>query len=107
MPTQVGAHGSPFRPICSYYSFETSARSNVCGALAENAPVIAPTAYRYRVRYRTPEGKSRIKTFARKVDADRFATSTEHARTTGEFVDSRAGWESFADFANEWASAQE
>ena len=67
----------------------------------------APKGASYRVRYRTPEGKSRIKTFPRRIDADRFATSTEHARSTGEFVDSRAGRELFADFANEWASAQE
>ncbi len=62
---------------------------------------------RYRVRYRTPDGLSRTKTYDRKVDAEKFATSTEHSKSVGEFVDSRAGRELFTEFAQDWAAAQE
>jgi|GEM_PF-6777843 len=55
---------------------------------------------RYRVRYRTPDGLSRTKTYDRKVDAEKFATSTEHSKAVGEFVDSRAGREMFTEFAH-------
>jgi len=34
----------------------------------------------YRVRWRTPDGKSRSKTLKRRVDAERFLVSVEHAK---------------------------
>lgn len=56
----------------------------------------------YRARYRTPDGASRSKTFARKVDAERFLNSTEHRKTTGEFVDPAAGRMTFGEYAERW-----
>jgi hypothetical protein len=37
---------------------------------------------RYRVRWRTPDGKSRSKTMKREVDAKKFLTGIEHAKDT-------------------------
>lgn len=43
--------------------------------------------FRWRARYRTPAGKQRSKSFARKADAERFLTSVESSKLTGTFVD--------------------
>jgi integrase len=67
----------------------------------------APKGSRYQVRYRTPDGRSRKQTFARKVDADRFATSVEHSKLAGTYVDTTAGRQTFTAFADEWAGAQD
>ena len=56
----------------------------------------------YRVRYRTPDGRSRAKSFARKVDADRFVIEVESRKLAGEFVDPRLGKAPFAEVAEEW-----
>ena len=54
-------------------------------------PTRAPRDARYRVRYRTPHGQSRTKTFDRRVDAERFMRTVDHPKDTGEFVDPMAG----------------
>lgn len=41
----------------------------------------------YQVRYRTPEGVGRKRTFRLREDAKAFLTSVEHAKVTGNFVD--------------------
>ena len=55
----------------------------------------------WRVRYRTPNGNLRTKTFPRKLDADRFvaATTTDVAR--GEWLDPTLGKVTVADFVNQ------
>lgn len=41
---------------------------------------------RWYVRYRTPNGQQRTKTFDRKVDANRFAAEVETNKNRGTFV---------------------
>jgi hypothetical protein len=41
------------------------------------------------VRYRTPDGQQRTRTFARKVDADHFLVEIEASKQRGSFVDPR------------------
>jgi hypothetical protein len=41
----------------------------------------------WRAHYRTPDGKQRNKTFARKGDAERSLTTVESAKLTGSFAD--------------------
>jgi integrase len=60
----------------------------------------------WRARWRTPDGKSRSRTFARRVDAEKFLTSTDHAKLTGSYVDPAAGKVTFGDFARSWQAAQ-
>jgi integrase len=67
----------------------------------------APKGSRYRARWRTPDGASRMKTFARKVDAERFLYGTEHAKSAGTYIDPIAGRERFSDYASRWAEAQD
>jgi integrase len=57
---------------------------------------------RWRARYRGPDRRERSKTFARKVDAERFLTIAEGSKLRGEWVDPAAGKISLADFASEW-----
>ena len=61
---------------------------------------------RWRVRYRTPEGRQRSKTFVRKVDATHFMTATEHSKLIGSYVDASAGRITFKSYAERWRSSQ-
>ena len=61
---------------------------------------------RYVARYRDPSGKQRNKTFTRKIDAERYLTSIENAKLTGQYVDparSKIGVGAWADL---WIDAQ-
>lgn len=60
----------------------------------------------WRARYRTPEGASRSKTFARRTDADRFLTTVEHSKIAGAYLDPSAGRMTFGAFARQWLDAQ-
>jgi integrase len=61
---------------------------------------------RWRARYRAPDGRSRNKSFARRVDAERFLTTIEHSKVTGAYVDPSAGKVTFRNFAEQWRSHQ-
>ena len=43
--------------------------------------------HRRRAHYRTPDGRQRNKTFARKLDAERFLRTIESSKITGTFID--------------------
>lgn len=60
----------------------------------------------WRARWRTPEGESRSTTFAKKVDAERWLTHTEHSKLSGVYTDPSAGKVTFAKYANDWVSMQ-
>lgn len=61
---------------------------------------------RWRARYRTPDGRSRGKVFDRKIDAERFLTSIEHTKLTGEYVDPSAGRITLRTYAEAWRTSQ-
>ncbi len=61
---------------------------------------------RWQARYRTPDGASRKRTFTRKVDAEKFLTSVDHRKLTGEYIDLNAGRITFGEYARKWADAQ-
>jgi hypothetical protein len=46
---------------------------------------------RWRARWRDPAGRQRTKSFARKVDAERFLLGVEDAKLRGAYVDPAAG----------------
>ena len=56
----------------------------------------------YRVRFRTPDGKSRSKSFKRRVDAEAFAATVETSKLQGAYVDPRLGKTRFGDWASEF-----
>lgn len=60
---------------------------------------------RWRARYRTPNGRSRSQTFARKVDAERYLVEVEHAKNRGGFIDATAGRMTFAELAAAWLAS--
>jgi integrase len=57
---------------------------------------------RWRARYRDPAGRERSKSFARKVDAERFLVAIEDAKLRGAYVDPAAGRVPFAEQAERW-----
>ena len=61
---------------------------------------------RWRAHYRTPDGKQRNKTFARRVDADRFLTTVESTKITGTFVDPTRSRMTFGEMAAKWTASK-
>jgi Phage integrase, N-terminal SAM-like domain len=57
---------------------------------------------RWRARYRDPSGRERAKSFARKVDAERFLVAVEDAKLRGAYVDPAAGKVAFSEWAERW-----
>src|SRR5919106_26602 len=60
----------------------------------------------WRVRYRAPDHRERNKSFARKIDAERFLVSIEHAKLRGEWVDPDLGNTRFGDYAAAWVETK-
>ena len=60
----------------------------------------------WRAHYRTPAGSQRNKTFARKVDAERFLASVESAKNTGSFVDPVLARITVGEWARTWLAGQ-
>ena len=60
----------------------------------------------WRAHYRTPDGRQRNKTFARKVDADRFLTSVESSKLVGSFADPVLGRLTVGEWAGRWLESQ-
>src|SRR3954452_4443472 len=65
-----------------------------------------PDLVTWETRWRDLTGAQRKKSFPKKVDADRYATSIEHSMLTGAYVDPKAGKVTFEQYAEEWRAAQ-
>jgi len=61
---------------------------------------------RYVARYRDPSGRSRSKTFARKIDAERYLTGVANAKLTGQYVDPARAKVTVGAWAELWLDAQ-
>lgn len=59
-------------------------------------------AVKYIARYRTPDDRSRSRTFKKRADAEAFLDSTEHRKLSGEYVDSVASKMTFGEYAEGW-----
>ena len=57
---------------------------------------------RWRARYRDPSGRERSKSFARKVDAERFLRHVEADLVRGQWVDPRQGQTTVGELAERW-----
>lgn len=58
------------------------------------------------VRWRDPAGKQRERTFLRKADAQRHATSAEHGKQTGDYRDPAVGRVAFRTYAVGWLATK-
>ena len=67
-----------------------------------NRPTKAPKGARYRARWRTPDGASRVRTFERKFDAEQCLVQAEHSKATGVYVDRSAGDVTVRAYAETW-----
>ncbi len=61
---------------------------------------------RWRARYRDEAGREHARHFTRKVDAQRWLDETTAAVVTGQYVDPKAGRETFAGYYRSWAARQ-
>jgi Phage integrase, N-terminal SAM-like domain len=61
---------------------------------------------RYVARDRHPSGRQRNKTFKRKIDAERYLTSIENAKLTGQYVDPARSRVTVGAWADLWIDAQ-
>ena len=60
----------------------------------------------WRAHYRTPAGAQRNKSFARKLDAERFLASVENAKLTGTYVDPALAQVTVGEWADRWLAGQ-
>ncbi len=60
----------------------------------------------WQVKYRTPEGEPRSKTFKLKRDADKFARGVETSKDVGEFVDPRLANITMGEWATRWLTGK-
>lgn len=60
----------------------------------------------YRARYRDSSGKQHSKSFAKKLDAQRWLDEITAAVVTGQYVHPTAGRVTFRDYAEQWRLAQ-
>jgi integrase len=60
----------------------------------------------WRVRWRDPAGRQRARSFARKVDAERFRSTVAADLVRGQYLDPDAGKETFGSYAKRWLSVQ-
>ncbi|MEY2569022.1 MAG: hypothetical protein QOE35_3551 [Actinomycetota bacterium] len=56
----------------------------------------------WRARYRSPDGRERSKTFARRVDADQFLAQVEVDKARGSWIDPTRAQISVEDWAARW-----
>jgi Phage integrase, N-terminal SAM-like domain/Phage integrase family len=56
----------------------------------------------YRARYRDPSGRQRVKTFRRKVDAEKYLALIEAAKLRGTWTDPAHGKITLADWLETW-----
>jgi hypothetical protein len=70
----------------------------------------APARYgkvdRWRARYLDPTGRERSRTFAKKVDAERFLAGVESDKSLGLYVDPAAGQLTVGEYVTTWQSVQ-
>ena len=59
-------------------------------------------AGRWRARYRDPDNRERSRTFTRRVDAERWLTSVEHAKLSGAYIEPALARVTFGRWAEEW-----
>lgn len=60
----------------------------------------------WRAHYRAPNGKQRNRTFARKVDAERFLTTIENSKLTGAYIDPSLSRLTVGEWAERWLAGQ-
>ena len=61
---------------------------------------------RWQAAYRGPDGRERTRTFAKKVDAERWLRQQGSARDRGAWVDPRSGRTTFGVYAKRWQAVQ-
>jgi integrase len=61
---------------------------------------------RWYARYRDPAGKQRTKSFARRIDAERYLTAVESSKLTGSYVDPMRARMTVGELSIQWSAAK-
>lgn len=61
---------------------------------------------KWRARYRDDSGKEHARHFAKKIDAQRWLDEISASVVTGQYVDPKAGRETFKVYAEQWRAAK-
>lgn len=61
---------------------------------------------RWRARYLDPDGRERSRTFARKLEAERFLATVETDKLRGAYIDPSAGRVTLRDYGEEWLAGR-
>jgi integrase len=61
---------------------------------------------KYRAKYYAPDGKEHARHFARKVDAQHWLDGVSGDIVRGDYIDPKAGKQTFGDYARAWQKAQ-
>jgi integrase len=61
---------------------------------------------RWRARYLDPDGRQRSRTFARKVEAERFLATVETDKLRGAYIDPDAGRVTLREYGDEWLAGR-
>src|SRR5262249_52334579 len=85
---------------------ETAGIESVSFTLDRNGRKVPLRGTRWRARWRDPDGRTRKRIFARKLDAERHLAAVTHAKLTGAYVDPRAGLVTFRKYAESWRQVQ-
>lgn len=83
---------------------KVSRRRRKVGVDAGGRPVYRDEGW--KVRYVDPDGAEKLRVFAKKADAARYATEVEHRKLSGLYVDPTAGRVTFREYAEAWRIAQ-
>ncbi|MEO5843103.1 MAG: tyrosine-type recombinase/integrase [Acidimicrobiales bacterium] len=82
--------------------FRRVTSTSASGARTAKRVPLAQRDWRWRARYRDPNGRSRERIFDRKIDAQRWLETNGADMTRGEWVDPRLRRVRFDDWAAEW-----
>jgi len=61
---------------------------------------------KWRARYRGPDGRERARHFDRKIDAERWLNSVEHAKNRGEWIDPARAQVTVGAWCDRWLDTQ-
>ena len=60
----------------------------------------------YRVRFRTPDGRGRSKTFKRRAEAEAYATTVEGSKLQGTYTDPALGKIAFGEWTEQFQASR-
>lgn len=111
-PRKVGGQAGVLGRAVSWLSgwqLEPDGQGHSCEAIGlwKVSSIKKTKSGKWQARWRSPEGSSHRKTFAKKTQAEQHLTDIDHKKLTGAYVDPKAGAITFREYAEEWREMQQ